>query len=82
MKITKHKKYGYTYKKFKGRYVRGICYDEDGSGELEVHSPKGYVRCGNYYEDSATHKDRVEDIKRLAEIYTNAYRELMELEGK
>lgn len=93
MKITKHKKYGYTYTKFKGKYIKGIVYDaipddpddEGGSGVLEVGHPKGskfYVRNGSYCEESGTHKMRVEDIKILAEIYTEAYKELMELEKK
>lgn len=80
MKIIRRTKYGYTYTKFTGKYVEGVVYDGDGSGELIVKSPEGYVRCGDYYEASGFHADRLKDIKKLAKIYSSAYKELSKLE--
>lgn len=73
MKVTKHK----DKISFKSKLTRGSIY-EDGSGYLEVKSPK-YIRNSHYIDESGKHSDRVNDIRLLANFYTRAYNELLKL---
>ena len=63
--------------KFKGKFCQGEIYS-DKSGYLVVESPK-YIKNGFYSREDGGHKDRVNDIKLLAEFYTKAYKELIKL---
>lgn len=64
---------------FRGKYCKGIFYSDGGSGELQA-SIRPYCINGDYFDDSGTHQMRVNDIKRLAEFYTNVYKELEKLD--
>lgn len=63
--------------KFRGKFCQGEIYS-DGSGYLHAKARK-YVKNGYYFEESGSHKDRVNDIKKLADFYTKTYEELLKL---
>ena len=57
-----------------GNYIYGTIYS-DGSGSV------GIRRTG-YYIDYGNHDNRVKELKELAELYMNAYKELKSLKVK
>lgn len=80
MKIRKYKSNFNSdrYIFFKDKNVEGTVWS-DGSGHLLVKDER---RGFDYCREDAKHKDRVADIKRLANFYTSAYKTLLKINKK
>jgi hypothetical protein len=61
---------------FEGKQIKGNIF-EDGSGELEVKS-----NIYNIWQEDATHKLRVKEIRKLHKQLGEALKELDQLESK
>ena len=74
MKITKKRDSNGlgSYYNFKGKLLSGTVW-YDGSGEICAK---------DYYSDSGTHKQRVQEIESFAKYYTSLLKELKQLDKK